>query len=70
MKKIGLMIGLLLLLCGCVDEYASNGEQKYTYSHNGVVPTVPPPLTASNLSHFYDLPAQQQDAKISVEPPA
>jgi len=68
-KKIGLVMGLLVLLTACVDQYASNGEQQYVYSHNGVIPVVPPPLTAANISNFYDLPAQNQNAKVSVTPP-
>ncbi len=70
MEKIGCMAVLsLLLLSGCSAQYTSNGEQQYLQSRNGVNLVVPLPLTSTNISHFYDLPSQNQDAKISTEPP-
>ena len=69
MKNIGLMIALSLVLVGCSAQYTSNGEQQYLASKNGVNLVVPPPLNSENISHYYDLPAQNQDAKIGVEAP-
>lgn len=58
------------LLLGCSGQYASNGESMYLSSRNGPGLVVPPPLTASNISHFYDLPPQNQNAMVSIVPPA
>ena len=69
MKKIVIAV-LVLLLSACSAQYTSNGEQQYLKSRNGVNLVVPPPLTSTNISHFYDLPSQNQDAKVSIEPPA
>ena len=70
MKKIGWMVVVPFMLTACSAQYTSNGEQQYLKSHNGVNLVVPPPLTTSKISHFYDLPAQTQDAKVSTEPPS
>ena len=70
MKRLGLVTVVLALLTGCSAQYTSNGEQQYLNSRNGVNPVVPAPLTPENISHFYDLPAQNQDAHVSVAPPA
>jgi uncharacterized lipoprotein len=69
-KNIGLMVALFLMLAGCSAQYTSNGEQQYLHGRNGVNLVVPPPLTSENISHYYDLPPQNQDARIGVEPPA
>mgnify|MGYP000314146805 CR=1 FL=1 len=69
MKKVRLMMVLSVLLTGCSAQYTSNGEQQYLQSRNGVNLVVPPPLTAENISDFYNLPAQNQDARVSVAPP-
>ena len=68
MSKLGLMMGLLLLLTACSAQYTSNGEQKYVQSRNGVGLVVPPSLSTANISNFYDLPPQNQDAKVSIVP--
>ena len=60
---------MVLLLNSCSMQYTSNGEQHYLESRNGVNLVVPPPLTTTNISHFYDLPPQNQDARVSIEPP-
>lgn len=70
MKKVGLVIVLSMLLSACGMQFTSNGEQHYLQSHNGANLVVPPPLTTANISHFYDLPPQNQNARIGVEPPA
>lgn len=69
MKKIAVMILSVVLLPACTN-YASNGESQYLRSRNGQIVAVPPPLTDSNISHFYDLPAQNQNARVSIAPPA
>jgi uncharacterized lipoprotein len=67
-KKISVMMVCLLVLTGC-SRYSSNGESLYLQSRNGQKVDVPPPLTSSNISNFYDLPEQTQNAKVSIEPP-
>lgn len=68
MKKIILVVGGIVLLSAC-SRYATTGEKIYPYSRNGANLIVPPPLTDSNISHFYDLPAQQGAAQVSITPP-
>ncbi|WP_420324033.1 hypothetical protein [Legionella oakridgensis] len=60
---------LALLLSSCASYYSSNGEKKYLESRNGPNLVVPPPLTSANISHFYDLPPQNQDPRVRIEPP-
>lgn len=69
MKKLVLIILATLALSACSSRYASNGENIYLQSRNGVKIVVPPPLTTSNISSFYDLPPQNQDARVSIAPP-
>lgn len=63
----------LICLAGCFtldrSEFASSDTDRYLTSKNGKDLLVPPPLTNSNLSDFYVLPDQTQNAKIGVEPP-
>ena len=67
MKKLT-FIALCFVLVGC-SKYSSNGENLYLQSRNGTKIVVPPPLTSSNISNFYDLPEQNQDPKVSIDPP-
>jgi uncharacterized lipoprotein len=67
-KKLSVMVLGLFVLTGC-SKYSSNGENLYLQSRNGQKIEVPPPLTRSNLSNFYDLPAPSQDPKIHIDPP-
>lgn len=67
MKKL-LVVVLPCLLVAC-GKYSSNGESLYLQSVNGAVVEVPPPLTRANVSDYYNLPAQTQDAKVSIAPP-
>jgi len=60
---------LLSVLTGCTLPYASNDKQQYLFSKNGAVLDVPAPLTAENLSGFYDLPAANDAHRVSVVPP-
>lgn len=69
MKKI-VVIGLSILACGCSSRYASNGEHLYLNSRSGATLVVPPPLTEANISHFYDLPRQDQKAEVDIVPPS
>ncbi|PWY54558.1 hypothetical protein DGG96_11490 [Legionella qingyii] len=68
MKKLFFLIFVTLVLCGC-SRYASNGEHLYLSSRNGPPLEVPPPLSKANISSFYDLPQQNQDARVSIAPP-
>ncbi|MGL5741336.1 MAG: hypothetical protein ACRCXC_01685 [Legionella sp.] len=68
MKKFGFIICAVLVLSGC-SRYASNGENLYLGSRNGPALEVHSPLTRDNISSFYDLPQQNQDARLSITPP-
>jgi len=67
-KKIGFLLSLIAFLIAC-SQYTSNGERYYSQSKNGATVTVPPPLTDTNISHFYDLPQQNQNPQVSIAPP-
>ncbi len=69
MKKNVVLLISALLLAAC-SAYTSNGEKQYSQSKNGATVVVPPPLTDSNISHFYDLPPQNQSAQVSITPPS
>ncbi|CDZ77024.1 hypothetical protein BN59_01303 [Legionella massiliensis] len=69
MKKIGLLLISVLPLAAC-SQFASNGDKQYLQSRNGVGVVVPSPLTDSNISHFYDLPSQNQNPLVSIAPPS
>ncbi|BCA96531.1 hypothetical protein TUM19329_28920 [Legionella antarctica] len=69
MKKLGFVVLAVLALSACSSRYSSNGENLYLRSRNGEKLEVPPPLTSSNLSTFYDLPPQNQSAQVSIAPP-
>ncbi|KGP63438.1 hypothetical protein EP47_09500 [Legionella norrlandica] len=69
MKKLSFVVLAALALSSCNSRYASNGENLYLKSRNGDVLVVPSPLTSANISNFYDLPPQTQDARVSIAPP-
>lgn len=69
MKKIGIIVFASLLTTAC-SQFSTTGERLYLRSQNGVGLVVPPPLVAANMSHFYDLPQQNQPATVSIVPPA
>lgn len=69
MKKLSFIVCTALVLSACSGRYSSNGESLYLKSRNGVKLEVPPPLTKANISDFYDLPPQNQDARVSIAPP-
>ena len=58
-----------LFLTACSSYYASNAETNYLKSRNGPELVVPPPETATNIGYFYNLPSQNQDARVSIKPP-
>lgn len=66
MKKLSFIVLAALALTACNSRYASNGENLYLQSRNGEALVVPPPLTSANISNFYDLPQQTQDARVSI----
>lgn len=68
MKKLSCLMLCSLVLISC-SKYSSNGENLYLQSKNGQKVEVPPPLTSSNISNFYDLPEQTQDPKVNIQPP-
>ncbi|KTD80515.1 hypothetical protein [Legionella waltersii] len=69
MRNLLLIVLSAVLLTGCNSRYSSSGENLYLQSRNGAKLVVPPPLTSSNLSNFYDLPPQDEPAKVSIAPP-
>lgn len=68
MKKMVYVVLALCVLTGC-SRYSSNGETLYLQSRNGEKVVVPPPLTSEHISHFYDLPPQNDKAEVSIVPP-
>jgi uncharacterized lipoprotein len=68
-KKMCFVVCVSLALLGCSSRYATNGESLYLQSRNGPLLEVPPPLSRANISNFYDLPQQNQDARVSIAPP-
>ncbi|MGC1182798.1 hypothetical protein [Legionella sp.] len=69
MKKLSFIVSVVMMLSACSGRYSSNGESLYLNSRNGVKLEVPPPLTRANISDFYNLPPQNQDARVSSAPP-
>lgn len=68
MKKLVIIV-VSSWLAACSAQYTTNGEQKYLESRNDPRLVVPSPLSGANISDFYDLPAQTQNAKVSIIPP-
>ena len=68
MKKLSCVLVGILAITGC-SHYSSNGEHVYLKSRNGQRLVVPPPLTAVDMSAFYDLPEQNQKARVRIAPP-
>ncbi|MDF1757399.1 MAG: hypothetical protein P1U74_03790 [Legionellaceae bacterium] len=67
------LLGLILPLASCLSweqtDYASNDKDQYLTSKSGPALVVPPPLTTVNISDFYILPNQNENAKVSINPP-
>jgi uncharacterized lipoprotein len=68
-KKFAVVVLAILALSACSSRYSSSGEDLYLQSRNGAKLVVPPPLTRVNISDFYDLPPQNQSARVSIAPP-
>jgi uncharacterized lipoprotein len=68
-KKFWFAVIASSVLSSCSGRYFSNGENFYLQSHNGPKLIVPSSLTSAHLSNFYDLPPQNQDPRVSIEPP-
>lgn len=74
MKKIAVIDVIicslsLILLSACSSRYASNAETQYLKSRNGNALVVPPPMTNTNISHFYDLTQGRENVMVSIIPP-
>jgi uncharacterized lipoprotein len=69
-KNVVLMVIVSCFVVGCSSKFSTNGEKLYLKSQNGPGLKVPPPLVDSNISPFYNLPAQQRGVKaVSIAPP-
>lgn len=72
-KRFIVLLFIISMLSSCFfwepTDYASNDKDQYLTSKNGPNLVVPQPLSSSNISDFYTLPDQNQNAKVSVEPP-
>jgi uncharacterized lipoprotein len=68
-KKISIIVLMSLILSACGSKYSSNGEAQYLKSRNGEKIDAPQPLTKANISNFNDLPPQNENAKVSINPP-
>ena len=67
MLKLVSLLCVMTLLVGCSAlDYASNEPQKYLKSKNGKNLDVPSSLNSNNLSDFYRLPNQPQNAKLKA----
>jgi uncharacterized lipoprotein len=73
LKNRILVLIFAYLLSGCnllpTEEFSSNRQHEYLHSKNGKNLVVNQPLTSSNLSDFYQLPNQDQPAKVSIKAP-
>lgn len=68
MQKNIIILLLSLLLVSC-SNFPSQAEQLYLENTNGAKLVVPHPLTDANISHFYTLPVQEQNPRVSTLPP-
>lgn len=66
MKKVVIIPILLLQAC---STNLTNADKQYLQSKNGTKLVVPAPLTDKNTSHFYDLPDQNKNPRVSIAPP-
>lgn len=58
---------IISLSVSCSSPYATTGEHKYLHSKNNNKLVVPKPLHDNNLNDFYNLPSQEQHAKLKVD---
>ncbi|MBA2709234.1 MAG: hypothetical protein H0U57_01380 [Tatlockia sp.] len=68
MRKIGFYVSATVLLTAC-SHFATTADKHYLQSRSGSTIAVPSPLTGSNISHFYDLPPQNQNPVVNIRPP-
>jgi uncharacterized lipoprotein len=68
-KKLVFVVFAIITLTACSSANWNNDEHSYLKNRNGALIEVPRPLTSSNLGHFYDLPPQTQDPRVSISPP-
>ena len=69
MQKYIVIISLILLVASCNANFMNNADKYYLFSANGRNLVVSPPLTNSNISHFYDLPQQNKQLYTDIKPP-
>lgn len=68
MQKTVNLIFLSALLSAC-SSLTSDAENDYLKSRNGPDLVTPNKLSDQNISHFYDLPPQNQNPSVSIKPP-
>lgn len=66
-KILGACMVLMLLSTAC-SRYATTGEKLYLKSKNSSGLEAPSTFKGK-LSHYYDLPQQSGNPRISIEPP-
>ncbi|NCT56660.1 MAG: hypothetical protein GW760_02970 [Legionella sp.] len=70
LTRAGLLVLCVVSLCGCNTPFASNDKDQYLESRNAPDMMIKPPLTTSNLSDFYTLPAAPEyPKKVDILPP-
>jgi uncharacterized lipoprotein len=69
MRKLISLIALLGVLSACNMPYATNDKSQYLSSRNGDKLVSRAPLTRTNISDFYDLPAVGKVSAVSLIPP-
>jgi uncharacterized lipoprotein len=68
-KKLSFIVCIGLVISACSERYSSSGESLYLKNRNGPELIVPTPLTKENMSNFYNLPPQNQYARVRITPP-
>ncbi|MDF1827391.1 MAG: hypothetical protein P1U39_03840 [Legionellaceae bacterium] len=68
--RAGLLVLGVVSLCSCNTPFASNDKDQYLESQNAPNMIIKSPLTTSNLSDFYTLPAApEHPKKVNMLPP-
>ena len=67
--KAGLLVLGVVSLCACNTPFTSNEKDQYLESKNAPDLVIKRPLTTSNLSGFYTLPAAPEHPSMEVLPP-
>jgi hypothetical protein len=68
-KKCLLISLIAMLLPACLVQTSGVGDALYKKSRNGPKLVVPPPRTAEEISHFYDIPAPRAIPEVTIQPP-